>query len=182
MNKIKMMVIGLLIVGSIGCAYARTSAEELEGEYKDPSKNPLGCRNVGYQYTFNVLKLAHEMNAEDVGDGQSLFFVYNRRSEPVHLNQMLSDNSTRSTYLNHVIAPKQWAVLATNQNELKYICSLNAGKLGYGKIVSCADSLKVCEYVRVKFGMNNKGNYWVVKSANRGVAVGDVVRYGIIPR
>lgn len=174
----------LCLIGCMGLAHAHTSAEVLEGEYKDPSKYPLGCRNVGYKYNLNVLQLSPKIegSAVEVGDAQSLYFVYNRLNQPIILNQMLKDNSTRSTFLNHVIQANQWAVLATNQKELQFICSVNPLKYGYGKVIDCGDSLKICEYVRVKFGLNNKGNYWVVNSSNRGSAVGDVVRYGIIPR
>ncbi len=182
---LKGIISGLLVAGLMNAASARTSAEELEGENKDPAKFPLGCRDVGYEYQLNTVSLIHESNPNIPGQemgGQTLYFVYNKLSSPVSLNQMQQDNSTRNTYLNHVIQPKQWAVLATNQSELKYICSINPAKVGYGKVINCADSLKICEYVRVKFGLNNRGNFWMVKSANRGTAVGDVVRYGVIPR
>ncbi|HVT63033.1 MAG TPA: hypothetical protein VHD33_06085, partial [Legionellaceae bacterium] len=146
-----------LVVGLMnGTMAAMTSAEVLEAEYKDPAKYPLGCRDVGYEYTLNTVRLVHESNPQITDQeqgGQTLFFVYNRLSTPINLNQMLQDNSTRNTYLNHTIQPKQWAVLATNQEEINYICSINAGKTGYGKVVNCGDSLKICEYVRVKFGL-----------------------------
>ena len=154
------------------------TAEALEDGFKDPTKNPLGCRDVGYQYQLNVLNILPSA----VGDRQSLYFIYNRLSQSVNLFQMLSDNSTRSTYLNHVIRPQQWAVLSTSEKDLKYICTVAGAKSRYGKIVNCSESVKVCEYARVKFGLNNRGNYWVVNSTTRGSAVGDVVRYGIIPR
>lgn len=174
----------LCLIGLMGAVNAHTSAEVLEGEYKDPAKYPLGCKNVGYKYNLNVLQLSPKIDPSSaaLSGGQTLYFVYNRLSQPIILNQMLKDNSTRSTFLNHTIQANQWAVLATNQSELQFICSVNPLKYGYGKIVDCGDSLKICEYVRVKFGLNNKGNYWIVNSSNRGSAVGDVVRYGIIPR
>ncbi|MCR9191981.1 MAG: endopeptidase IV [Gammaproteobacteria bacterium] len=175
----------VLLFGLMDQSMARTSAEELEAAYKDPAKYPLGCRDEGYDYVLNIARLVHkpdpELQDQEEG-GQALFFIYNGLSQPVHLNQMLSDASTRSTYLNHVIQPRQWGVLATNQKEVRYICSVKSGKSKYGQVVSCAESLKICEYVRVKFGLNNRGNYWVVNSTTRGSAVGGVVRYGIIPR
>ncbi len=174
-----------LVIALTNLGWAQTSAEALEAEYTDPAKYPLGCRKAGHEYILNILRLAHVSDPNEIGQeegGQTLYFLYNRSNQPVYLNQMLQDDSTRSTYLNHMILPKQWAVLATNQKELRYICSVNPGKTGYGKVVNCVDSLKVCEYVRVKFGLNNRGNYWMVNSTNRGTAVGDVVRYGVIPR
>lgn len=166
-------------------AWARTSAEELESQYHDPAKYPLGCRDAGHDYFLNIVRLMHVSDPNEIGQeqgGQALFFLYNRTKQPLFLNQMLRDDSTRSAYLNHKILPQQWAVLATNQKEVRYICSVNPGKAKYGQVVNCQDSLKVCEYVRVKFGMNNRGNFWIGDSTNRGAAVGSVVRYGIIPR
>lgn len=165
--------------------WARSSAEDLEGRYADPAKDPLGCRNAGHDYVLNIVRFNHLSDPDEIGQeegGQALYFVYNRTKQPLHLSQMLRDDSTRSTFLNHTILPQKWSVLATNQKELRYICSVSSDKSKYGKVVNCQDSLKVCEYVRVKFGMNNRGNFWMVESANRGSAVGQVVRYGVIPR
>lgn len=166
-------------------AWSRTSAEDLESQYHDPAKYPLGCRVTGHDFVWNIVRLVHVSDPNEIDQelgGQTLFFVYNRLKQPLYLNQMLHDDSTLSTYLNHKIMPQQWAVLATNQKEIRYICSVNSGRSKYGNVVNCQDSLKICEYVRVKFGMNNRGNFWVVDSANRGGSVGGVVRYGIIPR
>lgn len=144
----------------------------------DPSKSPLGCRDQGYEFTLDVLKILPQAE----GDRQSLYFIFNRLNSPISFYQMLNENSTRSLYLNHVIKPQQWAVLATSEKELNYICAVNGAASKYGKIVNCSESVKVCEYARVKFGLNNKGNYWFVNSNTRGGAVSDVTHYGIIPR
>jgi len=175
-TTLKLVLAGVLLATTQ--AIIAQSAEAYENESKDPARYPLGCKDVGYQYQLNVLNVLPEAE----GDRQSLYFIYNRLSTPINLFQMLKDESTRSTYLNHVIRPQQWAVLSTSEKELKYICTVAGVKTRYGKIVNCSDSLKVCEYTRVKFGLNNRGNYWVVNSTTRGTAVGDVVRYGIIPR
>jgi hypothetical protein len=111
-----------------------------------------------------------------------LYFIFNGLKEPINLYQMLKDDSTRSMHLNHVIQGQQWAVLSTSEEKLKYICTIPDPKLTYGKIVDCAESLKVCEYARVKYGLNNKGNYWLVGSNTSGGAVNEVLHYGIIPR
>ncbi|MDP3704312.1 MAG: endopeptidase IV [Legionellaceae bacterium] len=171
------LVVTLSLVLTTSLSLAE-SAEAYENQSKDPTKSPLGCKDVGYQFQLNVLNILPEVE----GDRQSLYFIYNRLSTPINLFQMLKDDSTRSTYLNHVIRPQQWAVLSTSEKELKYICTIEGKKTRYGKVINCSESLKVCEYARVKFGLNNRGNYWVVNSTTRGSAVGDVVRYGIIPR
>ena len=145
----------------------------------DESKSPLGCRDQGYEFKLNVLNIIPNTAAPD---RQSLYFVFNRLNQPINLYHMLGEKSTRSTYLNHSIRPQQWGVLATNEKELHYICAIDDGKSSYGKVIACADSVKVCEYARVTFGLNNRGNYWFLNSNTRGGAVHDVLRYGIIPR
>ena len=174
-NKISLspvaMLMALLLVTVSGYAAVKEKINEEE-------RLPLGCRNVGYRYELKVLNLL----PAQAGEQLSLYFIYNSLSQPINLYQMLKDDSTRSMYLNHVIQSRQWAVLSTSEKKLKYICTVNDAKRSYGKIVDCAESLKVCEYARVKYGMNNKGNYWVVNSNTRGGAVNEVIHYGIIPR
>lgn len=144
----------------------------------DESKSPLGCRDQGYQYKLNVLNIIPEA----AGDRQSLYFLFNRLDRPVNLYQMQGDDSVRSMPLNHVINGQQWSVLSTGEKQLKYICTVDDPASKRGKIVNCADSIKVCEYLRVKYGLNNRGNYWFSSSTNRNRAVADVLHYGIIPR
>lgn len=161
-----------LMLTFLSMSYASSTKTEIGEE-----KNPLGCRDLGYEFKLKVLHL----QPAEVGATQSLYFIYNRSYKPISLYQMLKDESTQSMFLNHVIHARQWAVLSTSQKELKYICTVDDGKSNYGKIVNCADNLKVCEYARVKYGLNNAGNFWLVDSS-RGGAVQEVLRYGIIPR
>ncbi len=144
----------------------------------DQSKFPLGCRDQGYTFNLNVLKILPTMT----GDRQSLYFVFNRLNTPVSLHQMLGDNNPDRMYLNHVVSPQQWSVLATNQKELKYICAVDDADLKHGKVVDCSESVKVCEFARVKYGLNNRGNYWFFSSNSRNGALSDVTHYGIIAR
>ena len=166
LHKATLMLL-LLATGIAGHAAEKEKADDAR---------PLGCRDIGYQFKLKILHL------QPAGtERQSLYFVFNTSSRPVSLYQMLKDNSTHSMHLNHVIHGRQWAALSTNEKELKYICTVEDAKLSYGKIVDCGDTLKVCEYARVKYGMNNPGNYWFVDSS-RGGAVQQVLHYGIIPR
>lgn len=171
MNKIIKNVFALSLVAGNMLAHAETAKN-------DESRSPLGCRDQGYQFKLNTLKILPQAP----GDKQSLFFIFNRLNQPVSMYQMLDEESTESLYLNHVVNGQQWAVLATNEPKLNYICAVGATPTSRGKIVSCAESIKVCEYARVKFGLNNRGNYWFVGSNNRNTAVREVTNYGIIPR
>ena len=184
MSKRMVLAMMLLAMGVNAAAGVSNAVNDLgkkdkKEKQEDLSKSPLGCRDVGYQFQLNVLNILPEA----AGDKQSLYFIYNRLNKPINLFQMLKgNNSTRSMYLNHVVRPQQWAVLATSEKELKYICTVEGAKSRYGQIINCSESVKVCEYARVRFGLNNHGNYWLVNSNSRGGAVGDVIRYGIIPQ
>jgi hypothetical protein len=150
-----------------------TTAVDSEKE----TRYPIGCRPVGYAESLKVLSLFPGKE----GALQSMYFFYNKRPETVSLYQMRDKDSEYSTRYNHSIKGGAWAVLAVGEPHVKFICSLGDGKKEYGQILDCADTIKVCEYVNVKFGLNNKGNYWIVDSNTRNGAVNEVVHYGIIP-
>lgn len=141
------------------------------------TRNPLGCLDKGYQYDLNVLTL----NPPYKEDHQFLYFFFNKKPVPIKLYQMINHESTRFVALDQVIRPNEWAALASSQEKLQFICSLHESSTSYGPVVSCADHIKVCEYARAKFGMNNRGNFWVAPSGSRGGAVAQVLHYGIIP-
>lgn len=147
------------------------------GDSKDQTRNPIGCRDVGYKENLKVISLFPGKE----GALQSMFFFFNKLPETVSLYQMREKDSEYSTRYNHSIRGNSWAVLATGEPLVKFICTLGDGKTSYGKIVDCAQSIKICEYVNVKFGLNNKGNFWIVDSNTRNGAVSEVVHYGIIP-
>jgi hypothetical protein len=170
--------IALIMVAFFTNNSAFASAESYENSFKSQVRSPLGCKNVGYQFNLNTVSFL----PESVGERQSLYFVYNKLPKTINLYQMLKSSSTRNTYLNHSILGNKWTVFATGEPNLKFICTASDGKSKYGKIVDCSKNLKICEYTRVKFGLNNRGNYWLSNGTSRGSAVGEVVRYGIIPR
>ena len=151
------------------------SAEEKAQKHE--AQFPIGCRPVGHQLSLKVLTLYPGKESAL----QSLYFVYNQLHENVNLYQMRDKNSELSTRYNHSIRGSSWAALATGEPFVQFICTVGDGKRGYGKIVDCGESIKVCQYVNVKFGLNNKGNFWMVDSNTRSGAVNQVVYYGVIP-
>lgn len=153
------------------------SLSKEEKAKRDELRFPIGCRPVGYKQHLKILTLYPGKE----GALQTMYFFLNTMSQTVSLYQMRDKDSELSTRYNHTIKPNSWAVLATGEPLVNYICSLGDGKSGYGTILDCADSIKVCEYVHVKFGLNNKGNFWIVDSNTRNGAVHEVVHYGIIP-
>lgn len=165
----------LLIVLMWSCVvFAKASDDE-----KENTRYPLGCRDMGYSQELKVLRL----QPEPIGERQTLYFLFNSSMNPVSLYHMRDNESMYTVNLSHTMNPKQWAVLASSAHQVNFLCTVpdKAFKSSYGKIVDCGDYLKVCEYNNVIFGLNNRGNFWVVKNNTRNGAVGDVVRYGIIP-
>jgi hypothetical protein len=148
--------------------------EEIE---KKENRFPIGCQPVGFAQDLKVVSLFPGKE----GALQSMYFFYNKRPETISLYQMRDKDSEYSTRYNHSIRANSWAVLAVGEPHVKFLCSQGDGKKEYGKILDCAETIKVCEYVHVKFGLNNKGNYWIVDSNSRNGAVNEVVHYGIIP-
>lgn len=141
-------------------------------------KPPLGCRDAGYKFDLRLLKV---LPGED-GQRHSLYFVYNMLDKPINLYQMRPNDGTGSLYLNHTIRGGQWGVLSTCEKEIKYICTVDDDQSSHGKIVDCAQGLRICEYANVAFGLNTRGNHWLVSSSSKNSAVRQVVHYGIIPR
>lgn len=170
-------IASVLIKKALLLSLCVVASGHLYAEEKEDNRNPLGCKDVGYQYNLNTLQLL----ARDAGMSQSMYFLYNTSNQKVTLYQMRDEDSSRSMYLNHEIGAGEWAVLSTTDNKMKFICTAPEANSRYGKIVNCSDNVRVCEYTNVKYGMNNRGNYWLVNSTTKNGAIREVVRYGIIP-
>lgn len=147
---------------------------------KEDNSNPPGCEDVGYKFELQTLHILPG-EADNEADKQSMYILFNHTQRSLNLYQMRDEDSSRSMYLNHVIDGRQWAVLSTSEKLVKFICTVPDSSSQYGKIVDCGESLRVCEYTKVRYGLNNRGNYWLVNSNTRNGAVNGVVRYGIIP-
>ncbi|CDZ76965.1 hypothetical protein BN59_01244 [Legionella massiliensis] len=168
----------LLSLLALGVANAAVENLEKKDKEKDDNKPPIGCRNVGYKFELETL---HLLPGENDGDSQSMFVVHNLLTQPVNLFQMRSDESSRSTYLNHVLGAREWGVLSTSEKLVRFICTVADKKSLYGKVVDCSQSLQVCEYTNVRYGLNNRGNFWLANSSTKGGASSAIVHYGIIP-
>jgi hypothetical protein len=178
MTSISVLILSGLLGTMLHAANPKkiSDADEL-AKKKDENRFPIGCRPVGFEQSLKVVTLYPGKE----GALQSMYFVYNKLSEPISLYQMRDKDSEYSLRMNHTVKGSSWAVLATGEPKVKFICALGDGKKEYGKIVDCGETVKICEYVNVKFGLNNKGNFWIVDSNTRNGAVSEVVHYGIIP-
>jgi hypothetical protein len=144
---------------------------------EDESTKPLGCKSVGYRYQLSTLEL--QPRAE--GDKESLYFFYNKSAEPIKLYHLLGTSAYIKTFLNHTLEPQMWAGLITGEEPVKFLCARHADDQSLGEIVNCQKLLTVCEFPKTRFGINNRGNFWLVKSAAREAAVRQIERYGIVP-
>jgi len=170
-------VIAALFTIVSGNLDAASAVKQDTSAVKEDNRNPIGCMDNGYEFDLDTLRLV----SNAVGAKQALYFLHNTSTTNITLYQMRGEESSRSMYLNHVINAGQWAVLSTSEKKMKYICAIPSAKSPYGKIVDCSQSLRVCEYNNVRYGLNNQGNYWLVNSNSRNGAVNAVVHYGIIP-
>lgn len=168
-SSLSLLVACGLLSLTTSAAFAKTDAGE--------SRLPTGCKPVGYKQSLKVLSLL----PGEQGMVQSMYFIFNKLPQTVSLYEMRDKESEFTARLTHSINTNSWAVLAAGEPEIKFACALGDGKSAYGNIVDCAEAVTVCEYVNVKFGMNNKGNFWIVNSNTRNGAINEVVRYGIIP-
>lgn len=142
------------------------------------SKNPLGCRDVGYKFDLKTVQFLPGTASPAI---QSMYFVFNKLNESVNLYQMRDEKGVRNLYMNHTVDGNAWSVLSTNEKDLKYICTVNDKRYRYGRVIDCEAGIKVCQYTNVKYGLNNRGNYWLIGSATKSEALSAVIRYGIIP-
>ena len=177
-NSLLLILFCGLLCSPLQAAKSKSSKNETVAEV-DAKENrfPIGCKPVGFDQSLKVLSLFPGQE----GALQSMYFFFNKVPQTISLYQMRDKDSEYSTRYNHSIKGKSWAVLAVGEPNVKFICSMGDGKKEYGQIVDCAETVNVCEYVNVKFGLNNKGNFWIVDSNSRNGAVSEVVHYGIIP-
>lgn len=169
-NKVVLAMLGGLCLGLMNQVHAASKKDE-------ETRFPIGCVPVGYKQELKVLTLL----PGEAGERNSMYLVYNKLSRPVTLYNMKERSNYYGVYWNHKIQPNTWSVFSTNEKRVRFICTVDDRKLDYGRIVDCADTLKVCEYPKVKFGLNNRGNLWIVGSSSRNGAVRGIVHYGIIP-
>jgi hypothetical protein len=148
-----------------------------QSERDDDNHFPDGCNKIGYKFELKTLYVI----PEHTGARQSLYMIFNSSHDPITLYQLKKDNNTRNMYMNHKIAPQRWGVLATSELDLKFTCTKPSRDSRYGEIVDCAEVLQLCEFDKVRFGLNNRGNYWLTDSFTRNAGVRAIVHYGIIP-
>lgn len=161
MNTIKIIIISILSTLSI---------IQLSFADKPKKQFPHGCKSMGYSIKHNILVLEPTKKAHP----QALYFMKNIGKNTVSLKQVSKASSMYVLTMNNTIKPGRWAALAMDSSQLNYLCMVKS------KIVDCKKYLKICEYKKFKFALNNRGNYWVTTNRDMKGATRSVIRNGTL--
>lgn len=171
------LLLSLLTFGLAHATEEEVVKDKTKVKEKEDNRPPIGCRAEGHRFDLDALHLITGAN----GNNQSLYLLHNESNLTVTLYQMRDEESSRSMFLNHPIGAHEWGILSTSEKVVKFICTIPDKKSTYGMVVDCGQFFKVCEYTNVRYGLNNRGNFWLYNSSSRNGAVSSVVHYGIIP-
>lgn len=146
---------------------------------KRPSKPyPTGCETVGFSYEHGALLLASNTKATP----QSMYFIHNVSKRSIEFHQARDGSHPYIMHSHTTLRPNQWAAYATDQTETKFICTTASKKKYQGRVLDCKKLLKICQYPKVKFALNNRGNYWATTNKTKNSAVRTVIRQGTLLR
>lgn len=157
----------------VGMTIAASSVAHAEIE-----KLPKGCHEEGYAFHHNTLTLM----PSKAGNNDSVYFVYNKSPNTINLYQLKSAKEHMGLNINNKIRPYNWGVYSSDETLVRFACSIPNNEYAHGKLVDCKERLEVCEYTNVKYGLNNRGNYWMSRSNTRGGALRRVNRLGVLLR
>jgi hypothetical protein len=165
------------------CAVAVTSllflptVTEARGKGPDGvARLPKGCMNEGFEFKYNMTYL----HPSQAGNYDSVYFFFNDSNQAINLLQAKKVGEYHVTELNNRIHARQWGVYSTDEDNVKFICTTSSSKFRHGDIVDCEKHLKICEFSDVLYGLNNRGNFWMVNSTSRNSAVRGAIRYGVL--
>tara|TARA_B110000908_G_C10215283_1_gene432497 strand:+ start:196 stop:747 length:552 start_codon:yes stop_codon:yes gene_type:complete len=142
----------------------------------NPSVLPRGCHNEGYSFHHKALTLL----PSKAGNNDSVYFVYNNSGSTINLYQLKSANAHMGLNINNKIRAYSWGVYSSDEDLVRFACSIENSDYDHGQLVDCQERLDVCEYTHVKYGLNNRGNYWMSRSNTRGGALRRVNRLGVL--
>ena len=166
MTILKKLCLLSLTVALASNAYARLKPLEL----------PRGCHDDGYDYHHKALTLL----PAKAGNNDSVYFVYNRSDSTINLYQLKAANEHMGLNINNKIRPYSWGVYSSDESLVRFACTKPSALYDHGKLVDCKSALKVCEYIHVKYGLNNRGNYWMSRSSSKNSALRRVNRIGVL--
>lgn len=143
---------------------------------KPPKALPRGCHDEGYSFHHKSLTLM----PSKAGKNDSVYFVYNNSGNTINLFQLKSAKDNMGLNINNKIRPYNWGVYSSDESLVRFACTIPSNKYDHGQLVNCQERLKVCEYTHVKYGLNNRGNYWMSRSNTRSGALKRVNQLGVL--
>lgn len=143
---------------------------------QDPLKLPRGCHNEGYTYHHKALTLLPAQK----GNNDSVYFIYNTSNSTINLYQLKNADEHMGLNINNKIKAHQWGVYSSDEAQVRFACTKPNSRYPHGKLVDCQRNLKVCEYTHVKYGLNNRGNYWMARSTTKNSAIRRAIRIGVL--
>jgi len=138
---------------------------------------PRGCQDLGYQFIGQDLILAPEAQS----DLQTLYLFFNKTRQKIHMQYIAQTQSLVSPEWETSLDRKRWAAFAMDHPRMQFICSTVKRRHQAQRIV-CSDGLKVCQYLRAKFSLSNRGTYWVAQNKTKSRVVREAIRTGILLR
>jgi hypothetical protein len=140
---------------------------------------PNGCYDEGYAFKHKMLTLYPKKE----GNRDSVYFIYNQSNHTINLFHAKKTQTHHGVNINNDIKAHRWAVYSSDEEKVRFICTSPSRKYEHGEINDCGEVLKVCEFSNVKFGLNNRGNYWMVDSTSKNTALRKVNReHGVLLR
>lgn len=130
---------------------------------------PHGCESVGFHFSDKEIILNED------GE-QTIYFIENNSSKPLEVKYDEKKNVFMSVGWHTNLSAKRWAVFASDQKAQHFRC------FEKGEQVSCGQSLRVCQYPRVKFAVSNQGSYWVAQNMSLNQAKRKAIKTGILLR
>lgn len=137
---------------------------------------PRGCHDEGYSFTHKSLTLM----PSKAGKNDSVYFIYNNSEQTLNLFQLKSEKENMGLNINNKIEPFHWGVYSTDESLVRFACSVPSPVYDHGQLINCQKALNVCEYTNVKYGLNNRGNYWMSRSNTKNGALKRVNRLGVL--
>ncbi len=147
-------------------------------EKKDVKPYPTGCQVSGFEFKHGALLL----KADTKETPQAIFFIHNISKYNIKFHQSRTGNEPYVIHSNQKLKVNQWAAYATDKKITKFVCTSYDNKKTNGKVLDCEKALKICQYPKVEFAVNNRGNYWATTNRTKNSAVRAVIRQGTLLR
>ena len=137
---------------------------------------PRGCLQEGFTFHHRALTLL----PAKAGSQDSVYFMYNKSNRPINLYQLKGANEHMGLNINNQIKPHQWGVYSSDEDQVRFACSVPSTKYKKGELVDCQERISLCEFTKVKYGLNNRGNYWMASSTSKSGAIRRSIIIGVL--